>query len=307
MFNRRTILSLAFTALCLPEALAQAAKIKVVASFSILGDLVSQVAGDRIALTTLVKPGSDAHVYVPTVEDAKIVANADLFFSNGLQFESWLKGLMQASASKAKIVEASAGIKPNAIKSAGHHHGHSHGHSHGKHDPHAWQAVENVKKYVVTIRDALIARDADGKASYEANAARYLTELDQLEKDIKTAIAAIPPVRRKVITSHDAFGYFQSAYGLEFIAPRGISTQTEASAKDAARIIQQIRREKITAVFIENLTDQRLMQQIAKETGAKIGGSLFSDTLSAADGPASTYISMMRHNIKVISEALLST
>jgi zinc/manganese transport system substrate-binding protein len=300
MINRRIILSLAFTALCLPEALAQAAKVKVVASFSILGDLVSQVAGDRIALTTLVKPGSDTHVYVPTVEDAKIVANADLFFSNGLQFEGWLKGLMQASASKAKLVEASAGIKPNMIKSAGHHHDHDH----GKHDPHAWQSVENVKRYIANIRDALIARDAEGKASYEANATRYLVELDQLEKDIKIAVAAIPAERRKVITSHDAFGYFQSTYGLEFIAPRGISTQTEASAKDAARIIQQIRREKITAVFVENLTDQRLMQQIAKETSAKIGGTLFSDTLSPANGPASTYISMMRHNIKVISEAL---
>jgi zinc/manganese transport system substrate-binding protein len=300
MINRRDMLSLTLLGLLIPKAYAQAAKLKVIATFSILGDLVAAVGGDRIALTTLVKPGSDAHVYVTTVEDAKTVANADLLVSNGLQFEGWLKGLMQASASKAKLVEASAGIKPNAIKSAEHHHGHSH----SKDDPHAWQAIENVKKYVATIRDALIARDAEGKASYEANAARYLAELDQLEKDIKTAIAAIPPLRRKVITSHDAFGYFQSTYGLEFIAPRGISTQTEASAKDAARIIQQIRREKIAAVFVEHLTDQRLMQQIAKETGAKIGGTLFSDTLSSSNGPAPTYISMMRHNIKVISEAL---
>jgi zinc/manganese transport system substrate-binding protein len=289
-----------------PPVGAQEAKLPVVASFSILGDITRMIGGDRIALTTLVQPGSDAHVYAPTPADAKAVAEARLLITNGLKFEGWMKRLMQASASKATLVEAATGVKGRVEKDV---HGHGskdkHGHDHAGLDPHAWHSVANVKIYVANIRDALVTADPAGKAAYEANASRYLAELDELEGEIRAAVTRIPADRRKVITSHDAFGYFQQAYGIQFIAPRGVSTEAEASAKDVARIIQQIRREKITAVFLENISDQRLIQQIAKESGASIGGTLFSDALSKADGPAPTYIRMMRHNINMISEALL--
>jgi zinc/manganese transport system substrate-binding protein len=287
-------------------ALAQDVKLPVVASFSILGDITRTIGGDRIALTTLVQPGSDAHVYAPTPADAKAVAEARIVITNGLKFEGWMKRLMQASASKAVLVEAASGVK-GRVEADVHGHGvkDKHGHDHAGLDPHAWQSVANVKLYTANIRDALVAADPAGKAAYDTNASRYLAELDTLEAEIRAVIARIPADRRKVITSHDAFGYFQQAYGIQFIAPRGVSTEAEASAKDVARIIQQIKREKITAVFLENISDQRLIQQIAKESGATIGGTLFSDALSRADGPAPTYIRMMRHNISMISEALL--
>ena len=173
-------------------------------------------------------------------------------------------------------------------------------------DPHAWQSAANVKTYVANIRDALIAADPAGKAEYEANAAAYVAKLDALEKDIRSAVASIPAERRKIITSHDAFGYFRAAYGVEFIAPQGVSTETEASARDVARIIRQIKAQKIPAVFLENVSDPRLVRRISEETGAKIGGTLFSDALSGPQGPAPTYIDMMRHNLRQLTDALMS-
>jgi zinc/manganese transport system substrate-binding protein len=310
MPSRRCLLFSAFALAILTgsnsPARTQEMKLPVIASFSILGDITRIIGGDRIALTTLVQPGSDAHVYAPTPADARAVAEAKLVISNGLKYEGWMKRIMQASASKAVLVEAATGVKGRVEKdSPGHGAKNMNGHDHAGLDPHAWQSVANVKLYAATIRDALIASDAAGKASYEASASRYLVELDTLEAEIRAVVARIPADRRKVITSHDAFGYFQQAYGIQFIAPRGVSTEAEASAKDVARIIQQIKREKIAAVFLENISDQRLIQQIAKESGAMIGGTLFSDALSRADGPAPTYIRMMRHNISMISEALL--
>jgi zinc/manganese transport system substrate-binding protein len=300
MCRRALLASFSAMAVSLP-AWAQVAKLPVTASFSILGDLVHNIGGDRIALTVLVQPGSDAHVYAPTPADAKAVGEARIVVSNGLGFESWMKRLMQSSASKAVLIEASKGITGRTTKAET---GHSHGHDHGKIDPHAWQSVPNAKIYVATIRDALITADPSGKATYEANATTYLAELDMVDAEIRAAVARLPADRRKIITSHDAFGYFAATYGLQFIAPRGMSTEAEASAKDVARLIQQIKREKITAVFVENISDQRLIQQIARESGAKVGGTLFSDALSGADGPAPTYIRMMRHNIKAISNSL---
>jgi zinc/manganese transport system substrate-binding protein len=306
MICRRTLLaSVASMASALPTW-AQDAKLPVTASFSILGDLVRNIGGERITLTVLVQPGSDAHVYAPTPSDAKAVGEAKIVISNGLGFENWMKRLLQSSASKAVLVEASKGIK-GLTEKAESGLGHSHGHDHGKVDPHAWQSVPNVKLYVATIRDALIAADPAGKLAYETNATKYLAELDMVDAEIRASVAKIPADRRKIITSHDAFGYLAATYGLQFIAPRGMSTEAEASAKDVARLIQQIKREKITAVFIENISDQRLIQQIARESGAKVGGTLFSDALSRADGPAPTYIRMMRHNIKSISDSLVPT
>jgi zinc/manganese transport system substrate-binding protein len=309
MLSRRIVLGTVASLILLPTAaLSQQTKLPVVASFSILADLIGNIGGDRVSITTLVQPGSDAHVYAPTPADAKTVAEAKLIVTNGLKFEGWMKRLVQSSASKAVLVEAAAGIKARIQKDD---HGHAkndkHGHDHAGQDPHAWQSIGNIRVYVGNIRDALIAADPAGKAAFEANAVKYIGELDSVENEIKAIVARIPMDRRKVITSHDAFGYFADAYGLVFIAPRGISTEAEASAKDVAKLIQQIRKEKIPAVFMENISDQRLIQQIAKESGAKLGGALFSDSLSKSDGPAPTYIRMMRYNIKTISEALLPT
>jgi zinc/manganese transport system substrate-binding protein len=171
-------------------------------------------------------------------------------------------------------------------------------------DPHAWQSVADANIYVVNIRDGLAAADPAGKAVYDANAQAYLGKLDDLDKEITTAIAGIPADRRKIITTHDAFGYFGAAYGMSFIAPEGVSTDAEPSAKDVARIIRQIRKQKIPAVFLENVADPRLMQQIARETDATIGGKLYSDALSEPAGPAGSYLDMMRHNVREFAKAL---
>lgn len=273
---------------------------KVIATFSILGDLVKNVGGERVEVTMLVGPNGDAHVYNPSPSDAKKLADAKVVVVNGLGYEGWIERLVRASASKAPIVVAAKGVKPR--RTAG---GHGHGHSHGS-DPHAWQSVANVKIYAANIRDGLIAADPAGKPAYEANAAAYLAKLDALEREVRDTVARIPADRRRIITTHDAFGYFMDAYGLEFIAPQGVSTESQPSAKDLARIITQIKRQKIPAVFMENISDPRLLKRIADETGAKVGGTLYSDALTDEKGPAPTYIDLIRHNIKTLSAALTS-
>ncbi len=272
--------------------------VKAVASFSILADLVKQVGGDRVAVSSLVGPNGDAHVYSPTPADAKSLAAARLVFVNGLGFEGWMDRLVKSSGARAPVIIATKGVKPIQAKD------HDHDHGHGGSDPHAFQDIGNVKIYVANIRDALAAADPAGREAYEANAAAYLKTLDALESEVKAAIAKIPADRRKIITSHDAFGYFAKAYGVSFIAPKGVSTEAEASAKDVARIIRQVKAEKIPAVFMENIEDRRLSEQIARETGAKIGGALYSDALSPPDGPAATYVDMMRNNIRQFVAAL---
>ncbi|MFC5391908.1 metal ABC transporter substrate-binding protein [Bosea vestrisii] len=304
MLNRRSVLLGLAAGVALPLPAFAQEKLPVVASFSILGDFVREIGGDRVAVSTLVGPDGDAHVYSPTPADAKTVAGAKLVVVNGLKFEGWLTRLIKSSGTKATVATATKGIKPLELDDD-HDHGHGHGHGHGGEDPHAWQSIANAKIYVGNIRDALIAADPAGKAVYEANAAAYQTKLDALEAEVKAAVARIPVDRRKAITSHDAFGYFVKAYGIAFIAPQGVSTEAEASAKDVARIIRQIKAEKVPAVFLENITNPRLAEQIARESGAKIGGRLYSDALSSADGPAGTYIAMMKHNISQIEKALV--
>ena len=252
----------------------------------------------------LVGPGGDAHVYSPSPADAKRVADAKVVVVNGLGFEGWIGRLVKASGSKAPVVTASKGVKPRKTGAA---QGHGHGHGDADSDPHAWQSVGNVKLYVANIRDGLIAADAAGQAAYEANAAAYLAKLDALEKEVRETVAKIPADRRKIITSHDAFGYFKQAYGVDFIAPQGVSTETAPSAKDVARIITQIKKQKILAVFMENVTDPRLLKQIADETGARIGGTLYSDALTDEKGEAPTYIDLIRHNIRTLSAALTTS
>jgi zinc/manganese transport system substrate-binding protein len=310
MLTRRQALGLTTAAVALATGLAPANaqdkapdKLKVVATFSILGDFVKNVGGDRVEVASLVGPNGDAHVYAPTPADAKTIADAKVVFLNGLGFEGWMTRLVKASGTKAAMVTATKGIKPRQRGAA---EPHDADEKEGGTDPHAWQSVANAKIYVANIRDALVKADPAGKAAYEANAKAYLAALDALEKEVKDEIARIPADRRKIITTHDAFGYFGLAYKIDFIAPQGVSTEAEVSAKDVAAIITQIKKQKIPAVFLENITDPRLLEQIAKESGAKIGGTLYSDALTDQNGPAPTYIAMMRHNIRTLSAVLVS-
>jgi zinc/manganese transport system substrate-binding protein len=267
-------------------------RVNVVASFSIIGDFVKNVGGERVNVTTLVGPDGDVHVYTPAPSDAKKIADAKLLVINGLGLEGWLPRLLQASGGKAPIAVATQGIAPLKLGSDA--------------DPHAWQSVVNAKIYVGNIRDALAAADPGDAGLFRANAQSYLARLDVLDRDVREAVAQIPPGRRKVISTHDAFGYFAAAYGIEFIAPLGVSTESEASARDIAGIVTEVRAAKIPAVFLENISDPRLMQRISAETGARIGGTLYSDSLTNEKGAAPTYIDMVRHNIKALTGALMN-
>lgn len=267
-----------------------AERLNVVASFSILGDFVRAVGGDRVNLTTLVGPDSDVHVYTPATGDAKRVAEARLVIVNGLGLEGWLPRLVQSAGNKAKVVTASAGVAPLKLGSAA--------------DPHAWQSVPNARIYVTDIAEALAAAAPEDAEFFRSEAKAYLGKLDALDREVHEAVAGIPADRRKVISTHDAFGYFAAEYGVQFIAPLGVSTETEPSARDIAAIIAQIKARKIPAVFLENVSDDRLIRRIAAETGAKVGGTLISDGLTGEKGLAPTYIDMVRHNIKALTSAL---
>ncbi len=318
-------------------AQASAAELKVVASFSIIADFAKNVGGDRVEITTLVGPDGDAHVYEPRPADAVAVSKADVVLVNGLEFEGFLKRLIETSGTKAPIVELTKGVEPlrlsdepaghahpeaeeeeahnHKAEEAGHKHetadahDHDHGHEghhhHGEYDPHAWQSIKNAQIYVKTIAGAFCKADKPGCATYTANSDAYVAKLATLNEKVKTEIAAIPPEKRVIITSHDAFGYFEHAYGLNFLAPEGISTESEASAADVAKLVDQVKHDKASAIFVENITDKRLIDQVASETGLKVGGTLYSDALSTADGPAATYIDMVNHNIETISAAVL--
>jgi len=265
-------------------------RLNVVASFSILGDFVKNIGGERVDVTTLVGSDGDVHVYAPAPADARKIADAKLLIINGLGLEGWLPRLLQASGGKAAIITATKGIAPLKLGSDA--------------DPHAWQSVANAKIYVANIRDALAAAAPADAEVFRKQAETYLAKLDVLDREVRQAVRQIPESHRKVISTHDAFGYLASTYGIRFIAPLGVSTESEASARDIAGIITQIKTEKIPAVFLENISDVRLIQRISAETGAKVGGTLFSDSLTGEKGDAPTYIDMVRHNIKVLTSAL---
>src|SRR5262245_61251783 len=274
------------------RAQVQEARVKTLATFSVLGDIATAVGGSRIEVSVLVGPNSDAHVYSPAPADARKIADARLVISNGLGFEGWLSRLVRASGTRARIVETTTGVAARRLAD---------GHA----DPHAWQSAVNAKVYVANIRDALIAIDPSGRADYEANTAAYIAKLDVLDQELKAAVATVPTERRRIITNHSAFGYFQDAYGIEFLALQGVSTESEAAARDVARIIAQVKRERIPAVFLENVSDPRLIERIAKESGARLGGKLYSDALTDRNGEAPSYLDMMRHNMKQIVAALM--
>jgi len=345
--------------------------IPVVASFSILADMVERIGGEHVDVTMLVGPDGDAHVYQPTPAAAGAVSDAEILVVNGLEFEGWMDRLIEASGFEGVEVVATSGIEPIAYEDehddhedhdghdheghahakqaeeeehdhdhaghdhakeaehehhdhaehddhAGHddhdHHGHDehaeagghHHHHHGAYDPHAWQSLGNAVIYVDNITAALAKADPENAGTFYENRAAYVAELKALDADIRAIIAGLPESRRTVVTSHDAFQYFGRDYGLTFLAPQGLSTESEASAKDVARLIERIRDEGITAVFIESISDPRLLEQIANETGATIGGTLYPGALSGPNGPAPTYLDMMRHNATTLAQALSS-
>jgi zinc/manganese transport system substrate-binding protein len=292
--SRRAVLA---SLAALPFATARAnAALPVVASFSILGDFAKAVGGDRVAVTSIVGPDGDAHVYSPTPADSAKLAGARIIVVNGLGLEGWMDRLVAVSGAKAAPVVASRDVTPRREKDDA-----------GRMavDPHAWQTAGNARLYVGAIRDALIQADSDGRATYEANAKAYLAELDALDRDIRAKIASIPAGRRRLVSTHDAFGYFAEAYGLAFIAPEGLSSDADVSGKDIAKIVREVRRQNVPAVFIENISDPRLMDTIAREAKVRIGGKLYSDALSPPDGPAPTYLAMMRHNVETLVAALV--
>lgn len=282
------------------SALAAEPALQAVASFSILGDLVRQVGGERVAVEVLVGPGSDAHVYSPKPAQARQVGQAQLVFSNGMGFDGWMARLLKSAGFKGRHVVASEGVKP--LQSAPGHDGHGHGHAAA--DPHAWQDAARVQTYVANIARGLCAADAAGCDSYRRNAESYTAQIKMLDQEIRSAWGAIPAPQRLVISSHDAFGYYASAYGVRFLAPQGVSTDSEASAQGVARLVRQIRQEKARALFVESIADPRLIEQIARETGLKAStAGLYSDSL-APTGEASSYLGMMRYNTRVLMAAI---
>lgn len=307
MTLKRLSLALAM-AISLGGTALAAEPVKVVASFSVLGDLAAEVGGDHVTVTTLVGPNGDAHAFEPSPKDAKALGSADVLVENGLGLEHWLERLVSVSGFKGKAVIASEGVTPREwhgdADEAGELQKDSHGHAV---DPHAWQDAANGIIYVNNIVAGLSAADPANAADYKANGEKLIGELKTIDARLKQEFAALPEARRKVVTTHDAFGYFGAAYGVAFIAPEGISTESEVSASQIASVIKQIRDEHIQAIFVENITDPRLLNQIAQETGVKIGGELFSDALSPADGPAPTYVKMFENNETQLLSAMSGT
>ena len=301
-----TLAALALGLAALTPPLHAQAPLRAVASFSILGDFVKEVGGDRVAVDVLVGPGADAHVFQPTPAQARLVGQAQVVFANGLGFEGWLSRLLKTSAYKGRPVTVSQGIQPLRSE-PDHDHGEhkkGHDHGHGETDPHAWQSVANVKVYARNIAKALCQADAASCDLYNRNARAYEVRLNELEAEIRAAWAPIPVAQRKVITSHDAFGYYARDHQVRFLAPQGVSTESEASAKGVAQLVRQIRQDQIKALFVESISDPRLIEQIARETGVKPSGALYSDSLSAPGGAAPSYIELMRFNTRALTTAV---
>ncbi|WP_278371748.1 metal ABC transporter solute-binding protein, Zn/Mn family, partial [Vreelandella titanicae] len=307
--------------LALPAAMANE-RVQVVTSFSILADMVENVGGEHVEVTPLVAADGDAHVYSPSPGDARSLANADLVVFNGLLFEGWMERLISASDYNGPMVTATDGIEPLSFAAHEEHghddhdeHDHGHddhdheehadehaGHDHGNQDPHAWQDMHQAEVYIANIRDGLIAADADNADTYRANAEQYLQEMAEVDDEIRALIDEIP-ASTSVITGHDSFGYFSSAYGVTFLSPVGLSTEADPSGASMAALVDVIEQENVKALFHENMTNQSIITQLAEETGLPIAGTLYADAL-AAEGEASTYLGMMRHNAHVLHDAL---
>ena len=264
--------------------------LQIVASFSILGDMVRQVTGDLADVTTIVGPDADAHLYQPNTADAKAVAGADIVFVNGLGFETWSDSLISNAGGDARVVAATGGVEPLLVD--------------GEIDPHAWNALTNGIIYVENIAAAMVAADAVNADAYKANAASYIARLRALHSSAADTFGSLPEDGRTVVTAHDAFGYLADSYGLNFLALVGIDTKAEPSASELAALIAHLKQTGAGALFVENITSPALIEQISKETGLKIGGRLFSDALSERGGPATSYAAMFEHNLGAIMAAL---
>ena len=296
----------ALAALAAPLARAQPGNqpLAVVTSFSLLADLARQVGRERVAVEALVGPGQDGHVFQPAPTHARLVAQAAVVVSNGLGYEGWMPRLLQSTGYRGLHVVATQGVTPiTGQRGGGHAHG-APGHDHGPADPHAWQSVPNVVIYVKNIADGFCRADPAGCKAYRAHAARFTAELNALDAEIRAAWAQVPPAERRLITSHAAYAYYGQAYGVRLLAPQGVSTESEASAKGVAQLVRQIRRERIRALFVENVSDPRLIEQIARETGLRPAGQLFSDALTAPGGGAESYVELMRANTRAMVAAV---
>jgi zinc/manganese transport system substrate-binding protein len=308
---RRTVLFAPSLLLIRPARAQQ--RPSVVASFSILADMTRQIGGERIALRSIAGPDQDAHGFQPKPSDAAALTNAALVIRNGLGFEGWLDRMIRSSGFKGALVTATDGITPRMMQ-AHHHHGHDHGGAGRRHnhsvgprqvpDPHAWQDLGLAQHYIRNITAGLIAADSGGEALYRRNAAAYAARLTALDQWVRAEIAKVPEARRKIVTSHDAFGYFGEAYGVRFFAPQGVSTEAEPSAAEVGRLIRQIKAENITALFMENMSNPATLQRIAQEAGVRVRGRLYADALSVESGPAPTYEAMFRHNVSLMVPAM---
>lgn len=304
MLSRRTLLAAPMLA-ALPIGRARALDPRpAVASFSILADMLHQVGGNFLTIDSIVGREADAHAFQPSPSDAQRLARARFVVINGLGFEGWMPRLIRASGFNGTQITASRGIATIQSKSHGHGHGHSHGHSHDGPDPHIWQDPRRAQVMVRRIAEGLAGADAEAAGAYRAAAERYVAELAELETWVAAQFAGIPRERRRVVTSHDAFAYYGARFGIDFLSPQGISTRAEPSAQQIARLVQQIRRERIGAIFIESGANPRVLEQVAAESGARIGGKLYSDALSVEGGPAASYVALIRHNTRMIAEAL---
>jgi zinc/manganese transport system substrate-binding protein len=301
MLFRALFLALSLVAVSLPAS--AETKIKAVATFSILGNLLAEVAGDKAIVSVVVGADMDAHAYQPRPGDARALAEAQVLVSNGLGFEGWIDRLAKAAPFKGKAIVATAGV---ATLAAGQQHGHAHGHSHGHGpDPHCWQDVQKVRTYVANIAKGLAEADPANAAYYRERAEAFDRRLVELDAWVKEEIARVPADKRRAITGHDSFRYFSNAYGVKFQSPRGYNTSSEPSARDVATLIREAREQRIKALFVENMTNPGLVDQIARESGAVVGPRLYSDALSGPDGPASTYEKMMRHNVTALVAGML--
>ena len=273
------------------------AKLPVVASFSIVADMTREIGGDRGEGISLVGPDQDAHVFQPSPADVKRLAGAKVFVVNGLGFEGWMGRLTRSAAFKGTLIEASKGITPLMAEERGKE---EHGHEHGGMDPHAWHDPLRVQSYIKNIAEGLTKADPEGRTLYQQRAADYSRKVGELDQWAAKAFAAVPAGQRKVLTSHDAFGYLGKRYGIQFLAPQGVSTDTEASAKAVAMLVRQVKKEKVKAIFFENMSDKRLLEQLAREANVTAGAELYADALSSPKGPAASYLALFRYNVETI-------